>query len=466
MRSAQGVPGRRLRVVVIACLSTLALPAHTAFAHGNGTLFSSPVDSDGAAVYWNPAAMAGANESRFDAVGNVQLPQATYQRYGTDAQQGGAAYPKVSLLVPAPEPTVGLIIDKVWRKRLRLGFGVTVPNASGAGWPETVSQNHQVVLGPTRYATTNAQVFNVYTQLAASFLLHRTFAIGVAATMIISSLDDHKDTDLANTPPLSTTVPCAANPFGCENPQLSAPTHFKGVGVSGGATIGIFWRPIPRVRIGAAYLTPAKIDMKATVSVDASKLNTFAQQFYPGFTPLSVNGSGTAIVKAPMQVHAGIAVDVTSRVELMAMMRWVNTAASEIISATLTKRSSSLVPTTINNPSVTNDQWMVAARVVGRIRDRWKLAFGVEYVTATTPDAYTTPANIDFNSIALNFGANVRITKHLALGASFSQFVVIPRTITASAYSNDAGAPYNLPDPSGHYTANSETVGLDLTAFF
>ncbi len=157
-----------------------------------------------------------------------------------------------------------------------------------------------------------------------------------------------------------------------------------------------------------------------------------------------------------MQVHAGIAFDVTPRVELMAMMRWVNTAASEIISGSLTKRSSTLVPTTISNPSVTNDQWTVAVRLVGRIRERWKLAFGVEYVTSTTPDAYTTPANIDFNSIALNLGANVRITTHLALGASFSQFIVVPRTITASAYSNDSGAALQpARSRPGDYTAQT-----------
>ncbi len=156
---------------------------------------------------------------------------------------------------------------------MRLGFGVTVPSSGGAGWPETVKQNGQTVLGPTRYDVTSAQLFNAYFQLGASILVHRTFAIGVAVNMIFSSLDVHKDTDLANQPPLTATVPCEANPFGCENPQLSAPTHFTGSGVSGGATIGVFWRPIPRVRIGAAYLTPAKVELKATVSVDASKLN-------------------------------------------------------------------------------------------------------------------------------------------------------------------------------------------------
>jgi long-subunit fatty acid transport protein len=410
--------------------------------------------------------MAGAKESRFDAVGDAQIPQATYQRYGNDSQQGGRPFPKVSLAEVAPAPTVGVIIDKLWPKRLRIGLGVTVPYTSGAAWPRMVNDHGTEVLGPTRYSVTDATLFTLYAQLGASIAVHRTLAIGVAATLVVDYLNVRQDTDLANQTALTNYVPCAQNPLGCENPSLSAPTHLTASGASGGASVGIYWRPIDRLRIGVAYLSPATVHMKATVSVDATKLNAFVQQFYPGFTPLNINGSGSATQKAPQQVHAGIAFDVTPRVELMAMMRWVNYSAAEIITASLAQRSSSLLPTSISSPAVTNDQFMVAARVVGRVFEKWKLAFGLAYTTASTPNAYTTPSNVDFNTIALNFGANVRLTRHFALGASFSQFVVIPRTITSSAYGNTSPAPYNNPDPSGHYTANSELVGVDLTAFF
>jgi long-subunit fatty acid transport protein len=458
----------RLRgVAALACALALAGAARRSEGHAQGTIFSSPVDGDGLAVFWNPAAMAASTTSRIDLVGNISIPQSSYQRDGIDTAQTGRPFPRVSLVSVRPEPAAGLVIDKLWHKRLRIGIAFTVPSAAGAAWPETVTDtNGQQVLGPTRYHVTDAQIFTALAQLGASIALHPTFAIGASVNVAFSSINVDKHIDLANQPGIRELLPCGVNPIGCESAGLSTPLNLSGKGVSAGGSVGIMWQPIPRLRFGVAYLSPIKVPLALTLTIDAQKLNDFIKQFLPGFSSLVVNGAGSADMTLPQRVHFAVAVDVHPRVELMLWARWVNNSATEIIAGGLTNRSSTLVPDSLRIASVKNDEWTVALRVLGRIRERWKLAASLEYVTRTVPEAYMTPSNLDFDSIALNLGAQVRAWRRLYVGLSFSQFFVFPRRVDSSAFSNDSPEPYNLPNPAGDFTANSERVGIDIAAAF
>ncbi len=447
-------------------IGLVVLPTHRATAHPTGTVFSSPVDGDAAAILWNPAAMILSPRSRVDIIGNLSIPQATYQRSGVDAQQTGRPYPSVSLTSVRPEPVVGVIIDRLWRSRMRLGFTVTVPYAGGAVWPAKLDDRGQEILGPTRYHITNGQVFHVFAQLGASIAVHPKFAIGASVNVVLSHLRAEKDIDLANQGAIRGTLPCDRNPIGCENPTASTPLKLSGTGASAGASIGFLWRPHPMVRIGAGYISPTKVPIAATLSIDPSKLEGFARQFLPGFNTLAVNGSGSATITVPQRVHVAIAVDVHPRIELMAQLRWINFSQAEIIDGALTTRTSSLVPDALQIPGVKNDEWGGILRIIGRIKERTRLAFSLAYTTASVPDAFLTPNNLDFDTITLNLAANFRVSQRLFVGASFSQGVLLPRTITRSAFSNASAEPFNLADPSGRYTANSERLGLDLSAVF
>jgi long-subunit fatty acid transport protein len=455
---------RRARLLIT--LALLLWPDATR-AHNNGTLFSSPVDGDGAALFWNPAAMAASPTSRFDLVLNFLLPQASYQRFGVDAGQTGRPYPGVSLSSIVPEPHLGLIIDKLWHKRLRIGVDVAVPRLAGAGWPETVNDAGQRVLGPTRYFVTDAQIIYAYLQLGASIALHPTFAIGVSVNILFNHDDIRQHLDLANQGAIRQMLPCAQNPLGCESAALSLPAHVSGWAVSAGASVGLMWQPIPRLRVGAAYLSPVKLDLHATLDVDSSQLESFARQFLPGFGTLALNAQGVAHVLMPQRIHFAIAGDVHPRIELMAMLRWINyRAANDVITAEVTTKGSTLLPDTQKLPAIKNDDWTVAVRVVGRVRERWKLGLGIEYENKIVPDAYVTPSSVDFDTITVTLAAQVRAWRRLYLGLMFGQAFVLPRTITRSAYATDAPDPYNKGDPSGRYTANAERIGVDLAALF
>jgi len=445
----------------------LALGSSLARAHGNGTLFSGPVDGDGAALFWNPAAMARSSTSRFDLVLYFTVPQASYQRRGLDFAQGGRPFPRAALSGVVPEPHIGLILAQAWRKRLRIGIDVAVPRLAGAGWPETLPDGAQTVLGPTRYYVTSAQIIYAYLQAGASLALHRTFAIGASVNVLFNHVDIRQHLDLGNQAPLRDGLPCSQSPFGCENPALSSPVHVVGRGVSAGASVGVLWQPVPRLRIGLSYHSPVKIDIHARLTTDTKKLEDFVRQFLPSYGSLAINGTGVAHVLLPQRVHFAISGDVHPRVELMAMLRWINHRASkDVLYAEVATRESTLLPATQELPSIKDDEWLVALRVTGRVRERWKLGFGIEYINKIVADTYVTPSSVDFDTITLTLAAQVRAWRSVYLGAMLAQVVLVPRTIDASSYSNDAPQPYNKPDPGGQYSANAERFGLDLAYLF
>ncbi len=453
-----------LRVVAALFSLTACL---TARAHRQGTLFSGPTDGDGAGLSWNPAAMAAAMTSRFDLAANFSVAAATFARRGIDGAQTGRPFPKVSLTGVIPEPSLGIIIDKLWHKRLRLGITVTLPRLAGAAWPEKVTDtNGQTILGPTRYYVTDAQIFYTYIQLGASIAIHPTFAIGASVNVLFGSLDINQHLDLGNQDPLRDGLPCAQSPLGCENPTLSTPVSVTGNGVSAGGSLGILWQPVPRLRIGLAYISPVRIDFRARLVADAAKLEAFTRQFLPGFGTIALNADGVAHVLLPQRVHLAVAVDVHPRVELMALLRWNNTAATSVFEATIVTKSSTLLPDTQTVASPKHDEWTAALRVTGRVRERWKLGLGIEYVSKTVDDAFVTPSSVDFDSVTFTFAAQVRLWRRVYLGAMFAQAAVIPRTITQSSLSNEAASPYNKPDPGGAYSANLQRFGLDVATMF
>ncbi len=450
---------------IAAPLLLLALGAPAA-AHNVGTPFSSPVDADGAALYWNPAAMALAQRSLVQIVATAAVGQASYQRDGIDSAQTGRPFPRSSFVVAAPQPVLGIIIDRLWRSRLRLGFTASVPSATGAAWPETIDDRGKQVLSPTRYHVNGAEIFHAHVQAGASIVLHRMLAIGVALNVVASSFNVRKHLDLANQSAITNVITCGSNPLGCENPAVSTPLHFRASGVSAGASVGLLFWPIPRLRFGVSYISAVRVPLAVSLQVDSGKLDAFVRQFAPAFGTLSLNGAGRASVTVPQRFHFAVAADVHPRVEVMAMFRWINYAATNVVSGVVTQRNSFLLPDALSIPIVRDDEWYVAARITGRIKERTKVALTLDYLSKTTPEAFSTPSNLDFDSISLNLGVNVRVWRTLYLGAMFAQAFVFPRTISRTSVTNTSPDPYNLPDSRGRYTGNSEQIGLDVTGRF
>jgi long-subunit fatty acid transport protein len=395
----------------------------------------------------------------------VQIVGATYTRDGIDRQTGEPFVP-VSVVAPRPEPVFGIVFVPQ-RSRWRFGLTSLVPNAVGAAWPETITlPDGQTILGPTRYHVTDSRIFHVMTQLGASYRIGPTLAIGASVHGVVTSVYVHKHVDLLNQSPIRDTLPCATNPLGCEDPDLSAPVTITGGGFSAGGSLGILWMPTPNVRIGAGYLSATNVPVNITTQIDTTKIEDFARQFFPGYQALDVNGSGHATMVVPQRFHVAAAVDVSPAFELAAELRWINYAATETVTGILTTRNSTLLPDALTIATPNNNEWSITVRVVDRISPTAKLGASFNYVTSTVPDAYDAPSNLDFQQYVFKIGGQLAVTPRLTLGATLSHSYLPSRTITASAWDDAAPEPYNYPAGTGSYHGFSERVGVDISYGF
>jgi long-subunit fatty acid transport protein len=217
--------------------------------------------------------------------------------------------------------------------------------------------------------------------------------------------------------------------------------------------------------VGLTYVSPARVNVPTTVTIDTSKLESFVRQYLPAYGTLGLNAGGTTEMIVPMQVHGAVAFDATPAWEVMAAVSWINASVTSAIDANLTDRGSTLLPEHKVSSFPHGDQLIYTARVQYRRERRWRLGFRIDYSPPTVPDVYATPSSLDFHRIELSLGGEMRFGRH-KVGATFSHFVLVPRQITASAFADDRPDPYNRPSPAGRYTAGAERLGLNYDVTF
>ncbi len=456
-------------------LAVGALLARPAWANPVGSVFSGPTDGDGAALYWNPAAMSMVAGTNLYLAGNLVLARASYQRAGVDTQQGGGAFPEVSFMAPKPEAVLAVITDKV-HPRLRIGVGASLPIVLGSAWPETVNSNGKQLLGPTRYYATDSQWVNLYVHVAVSFKINDYLSIGAGPDLVITQLSQHQHVDLANEEPLRSMLgqtgaaPCSVLP--CENPMFSMPHSITGFGFNAAGNVGILITPTPRLRIGIGYHSPVHQKIPATIIVDTSKLEAFARTYFPGFGTLGLNGKGEINLDLPQQLHGAIAFDLSPNWEIMAGMQWMDLSVSSVFQGVITVKGSQLLPDRKDGIVVRSDQFTYTARLVYRLRqkflfsDNWRIGLRVDYLPNTSPSDFASPQDVDWDKIDNSAGFDVRIGRGLRLGGTYGHIFGISRTVTMSSFGNDRPSPFNKPDPSGSYRFVGDRLGLTLEYTF
>jgi long-subunit fatty acid transport protein len=457
--------------VLTSLLLGLVLTPAAAHANANGTVFSGPTDGDGASLYFNPAALDLISGTQLYLSAAAVVVGAGYQRLGPDPTYGNPSFAPVSLVALKPE-VIPAVVTSALHPRLRLALGLTAPIVSGAGWPETVQYGGKTILGPTRYYAASAQLINFFIHAQASFRFNRYLAVGAGPHLVVTTFFLQQDVDLGNQAAIRQalafggTPPKACSVIACELALGSAPARIQGTGVGVGGVAGVLFTPLERLRIGATYVSPSKVGVPTTVRIDSGKLDSFVRQYLPSFTTLGLNASGTTDMVVPQQVHAAVAFDVVPAWEVMAALTWINSSVTSAIDVNLTQRGSTLLPAHKVSSFPHDDQFIYVARVQYRHQQRWRLGFRIDYSPPTVPEIWATPSNVDFHRLELSLGGEIRLGGRHVLGATFSHFVLLPRTIMTSAYANDRPDPYNKPDPAGRYTAFAERLGLNYSVTF
>jgi len=439
-----------------------------------GNIFSGPTTGDGAATYQNPGAMTlmkGTGALLFGAVSFIRLH---YQR-DTVSAFDGLSYPQADVFVAKPNLSLGLVTDAT-TDRFRFGLGVTLPIIDGATW----SDEYDGRPSSTRYHAINARLalFNISPSVA--YRIARFISVGIGMDIVGVLLHHDVMTDFGAK---INQMACAVNPGAdClldaplrrEDPAFDARTVIDGMGWGVGVFGGVLITPVPWLRIGGSFHSGAgtvSVPVKLTVDLP-STVTDFVARNLPSVTlpPLEADAEVDAV--SPMFATAGVAADVTSKLELSADLHWTNFSSTSVMVGTVIKGDQLGL---INDQvliKTRKDVFLIGLRGAYQVQPWLRAALRFEYENNSRPEEFTSPVSIDFHKFSFHLGAAFRVTRNVTLTAEYGHYFLPDRNVRLSRFAPNASPTtpeeegFDKPSPTGRYFVQVDRAGLGIVLGF
>lgn len=282
--------------------------------------------ADGSAVLFNPAALAGTDGATVSA-GAMVL--AAFGEFTSD-------YPgETTELDNDPIPVPHLYATWGATDRLGVGLGVFVPYGLETKWPTDFEG---------RFLGYDNKLQSIYVQPTLAYELNDVISVGGGPTYVVGAVELNQRLDLS-----TQTVPSDAVPTGTTFGQLGVPHHtdfadanLDASGATGvGANVGVQIRPADWVRVGARYLSQVTLEYEGDATFEQVETGLTLAAGNPFGLPAgtsmdevvagSFSSSGAlqdqvvrTEITMPDQLQAGVAVDATDRVTVMADYHWMD----------------------------------------------------------------------------------------------------------------------------------------------
>ncbi len=452
---------------------------------------SGPATADAAAVYWNPAALAGVRRTEIMLGGALVIGNVTYtrKRFGTyqtpdtlqfkapldpanvDAAQTGA----FGTASATPFSPVGnaFVAIPVLARRLTVGAGVYVPYAAALSFPAAGAQKWQL-----------QNAFIAASNVTASAALQVTpqLSVGAGLSYVGGFAEFTKIQDFAGLAEfrdgLASDNIRQANDFGPNAPTevreldaLSRRFSFTR-GLSNGASFnaGLAFNPSPRLRLGFAYQHGAAMAYKGKFAIDMNDAFFTGDLAEQGlrYRPL-VKGDATLKFSLPKRLTAGASYDLNDRVTLDGFVSYI-----------LYSEFSSFVVET-SSPDLAQPELGIGDRVTVRLPRDWKntvwlqaggryklsdalTAVGsIGYQSPASPDSTIDAASPDGHRFIGDLGAVFAVNDTTFISGDFRLQGILPRTVEPGA-GGAGGSDYDL--GNGTYTLVIAALGGHLKFLF
>ena len=429
-----------------------------------GSANSSPVTTDAAAVYWNPAMLGMTTQG--EVMGGLGLVggKIDYERYRygsyqredslqfktpidpayADPSKTGPADPVSS---PVFSPWANIFLSApVHGDKLFIGGGFYVPYAAPLKFPEDGAQKWQL-----------QEAFIAVTRLSASIAYrpHKVVSIGGSISYVFGLASLRRVQDFAAVDDLGNGLEGdplnQENDFGANAPEqvreldvLSRPIAFTH-GVSHGVTfnLGLALQPTDKLTIGLTYDHGSRVRFKGDFSLDmnddfwTSDLAAEGLQFPP-----LVEGQGELSFRLAKRLMAGIGYAINDRVRIDGSFAYV--FWSDLKSFDFTLDSPQLAQPALGIPARTtvalprNWKNTVHAEVSARIRpDKKKkvlLSGTVGYHSSASPDSTIDVASPDGNRLLGALGLGYRVNERFGVMGDVELQGILPRKVTGSDF--------------------------------
>ena len=364
--------------------------------------------ADGSSIFFNPAGLAFESGTLLDVGGSLILPRGTFtgdmpgvfSRLSEKTYFAPAAYYRRDL-----------------PRRASFGVGLFAPYGLTTDWPtESVG----------RFLGYKSLVESIYLQPTVAFRVSDRVAVGAGLDITYLRVQLRRRADLSTQP-----LPGAPN-LSFASLGVPAGTDFADLNLTGhachaGFHAGVLVKARDRVSFGARFLSGQRIDIDdgtlettqiATGLVTPAPLPgipagtpldaLIASAFAPG-APLSTNQRASTSVPLPAQFVAGVAVDVTSALRLLADYQFTNWSAFNVLEI-----NNELAP---GNVIVEDFRDTHGLRAGGeyKLSDRTTLRGGLVANTAAAPDQTVTPNLPEADRLQIAAGLGQRLSNKLRL---------------------------------------------------
>jgi long-chain fatty acid transport protein len=463
-RALHGRAGRALSALSLAT-GLVAISPRDARASGLDAPFvtsgeSGPTTPDAAAVYWNPAALAGVQRAELQLGGGLILGHVTYQRdrratYQTpdtlqfktpldpanvDAEKTGEDE-EVSATPVAPTGNLFLAIPAI-PDRLTVGVGVYVPYAAALSFPLDGAQKWQL---------RQAFIVSNFVTASAGVQVTKQLSLGAGVSYVGGLAELSKVQDFAGLKEFRDGLASESihqdNDFG-----PSAPTEVReldilarsislkkamshGISFNAGLALALG----KDARLGATYQHGAKMRYKGEFAIDMNDdffTKDLSEQGLK-YKPL-VTGDAELSFSLPKRITAGVSYRANDKLSLDGLLSYVfysdiDAFVVETHSADLTQPKLGIGDRVrVTLPRDWNDTVWVEAGAKYKLSDTMLGEASLGYQSPASPDSTIDVASPDGHRILGSVGGVLKVSDNVSLSGDIRIQSILPRKVTTS----------------------------------
>lgn len=432
-------------IVSVCCLMpnvATALPA--------GGAFAGPTSATGAALYWNPAALAARPAQ------GALLLEVTGLAFGASYQRGPAnaadtaAYDPASFWGLSPDPSFALSYRLPFLDLHVVGGGFS-PMAAGVDWPEG---------GAQQYHSTTSWILS-YT-LAAGLMYAPSDRFGLAALAGPVYYKARVQNAIDFGAFANAQLPPGAGVFALEDPSMAGQVEINSQGFGAAFILGAFVRPLRALQLGVGFVMPQDFTLHGDVELTspAALANALPElQFAP-------QGKLEMYYPMPWSLNAEAALTL-GKTLVAATWRYVRRQRQPYLLGRIYEAEPDFIEGRQVSIKDSHNEWMVGLRVGQAVSPELELLARVDYDTRYVPDEVLSPVNLDFETVELSAAARYKLGKSASVTLTYGYVHVFPIVVSNSLFNPRAPSDTGLSAPSanGAYVGFAHKLTLSFEGF-
>jgi long-chain fatty acid transport protein len=326
--------------------------------------------TDGSAIFFNPAGLGF--QTRASAYLGTTMIFPSTKFYGPLQLNTNTEWKMESLFfTPINAYGVVPITDD-----LVVGLGINNPYGLGTKWPETWDG---------RFITTEVELQTFYFTPTASYRILENLSVGAGFNYVTGDVTIKR----------KVPVPSVATPA---EPGVNLDLSGNGMGWN----VGVLYKPLPELSVGASYRSVVKIDADG----DAA--------FSPNYAALGLpQGPASASLELPATAFIGVAYKVMENLELEADYQFIGWSSYDTLKITFQSNGSSSA-----SPKKYNDTYIL--RFGGEYTiDQLHIRAGYFFDHSPVETEYVEPLLPDANRNGLNLGFGYEFDEHFTVDVAY-----------------------------------------------